>query len=260
MIAFWNSHYGEKVSPGSYDDVRRKDLIWLVESGLVLRSANKPNASTNDPTRKYAIAPEAAKVVRLYGTDQWSTAVKTFRAAVGDLSAKLQKRRMSEQLPVTLPGGKVLELSPGSHNALQKSIIEQFLPRYGFRAEVLYIGDTAKKILHIEERRLQELGFFGLAHETLPDVVAYSPLKNWLYLVEAVHSANPISHLRHVNLERLMARCQAPRIYVSAFANRAVFRQFVADISWETEVWLADSPDHLIHFNGEKFLGPYMGA
>ncbi|MBS1775349.1 MAG: hypothetical protein JSS64_03610, partial [Bacteroidetes bacterium] len=23
------------------------------------------------------------------------------------------------------------------------------------------------------------------------------------------------------------------------------------------EVWIADNPDHLIHFNGHKFLGAY---
>ncbi len=28
------------------------------------------------------------------------------------------------------------------------------------------------------------------------------------------------------------------------------------DVAWETEVWIADNPDHLVHFNGHKFLGP----
>ena len=25
----------------------------------------------------------------------------------------------------------------------------------------------------------------------------------------------------------------------------------------QTEVWIAENPDHLIHYNGEKFLGPF---
>jgi len=260
MIVFWNEYYGERVSSGSYDDVRRKDLIWLVEAGVVLRSANKPNASTNDPTRRYAVTPGASDVVRLYGTKGWASAVEKFRLSVGDLRAKLERKRNTARLPVTLPDGKTIGLSPGPHNELQKAIIEEFLPRYGFGAEVLYIGDTAKKLLHVEEARLRQIGFFELSHDTLPDIVAFSRSKNWLYLIEAVHSANPINQLRHLNLERLTARCTVPRVYVSAFMNRDGFRKFVADISWETEVWLADAPDHLIHFNGEKFLGPYTAS
>lgn len=260
MIVYWNTHYGEKISLGSYDDVRRKDLIWLVEAGIVLRSANKPNASTNDPTRRYALAPEAADVVRLYGTQKWKNAVKRFRVNAGDLSTRLERRRVADRLPVMLPLGKSIELSPGPHNELQKAIVDEFLPRYGFGAEVLYIGDATKKLLLLEEAKLKLLGFFELSHGTLPDVVAYSRSKNWLYLIEAVHSANPINRLRHLNLERLTAQCTAPRIYISAFKNREGFRQFVSDISWETEVWLADAPEHLIHFNGEKFLGPYIGG
>ena len=51
--------------------------------------------------------------------------------------------------------------------------------------------------------------------------------------------------------------CDAAPIFVSAFPDRAEFRKHVADIAWETEVWIASDPDHLIHFNGEKFLGPW---
>jgi adenine-specific DNA-methyltransferase len=44
---------------------------------------------------------------------------------------------------------------------------------------------------------------------------------------------------------------------VTAFPDRVTFRKFAKDIAWETEVWIADNPDHMIHFNGDKFLGPY---
>lgn len=257
IIAFWNEHYMESVSSGSYDDVRRKDLIWLVEANIVLRSAKNPDASTNDPTRKYAVAEGARDLLRLYGREGWRTAVESFRASVGDLKAKLERRRAKAMLPVTLPDGTAIELTPGPHNEIQKAIVDAFLPRYGFNAEVLYIGDTTKKLLHLDKERLKDLGFFELAHDTLPDVVAYSREKNWIYLIEAVHSANPINCLRHLNLERLTKKCAAPRIYVSAFRDRATFRDWVADISWETEVWIAESPDHLIHFDGDKFFGPY---
>jgi hypothetical protein len=36
--------------------------------------------------------------------------------------------------------------------------------------------------------------------------------------------------------------------------------RYLGEIAWETEVWVADAPSHLIHFNGERFLGPYDGG
>jgi type II restriction enzyme len=155
-------------------------------------------------------------------------------------------------------GEKELFFGPGEHNELQKFIIEEFLPRFGQGAQVLYVGDTQDKLLFVEEDRLQTLGFFELSHEKLPDVLAYSREKNWLFLIEAVHSANPITELRKRTLEQLTKSCKADIIYVSAFLNRAAFRKFSFEIAWETEVWIAESPDHLIHFNGDKFLGPHV--
>jgi type II restriction enzyme len=119
------------------------------------------------------------------------------------------------------------------------------------------VGDATKKLLVMEKARLKSLGFFELAHDALPDVVAYDAVRNWLFLVEAVHSSNPVSKLRHLRLERMTEQCTAPRVYVSVFKDRQSLRGWLPEISWETEVWLVESPDHLIHFDGEKFLGPH---
>ncbi len=78
-------------------------------------------------------------------------------------------------------------------------------------------------------------------------------------LIEAVHSSGPISELRLIQLQKLTKDCKADIVYVTAFLNRPKFSQFMTDIARETEVWIADNPDHLVHFNGDKFLGPYKG-
>lgn len=161
------------------------------------------------------------------------------------------------RVPVLLPGGAALEFSLGEHNLLQKAIIEEFLPRYGYGAEVLYVGDTANKSLHYSAERLKALNFAELAHGELPDVVAYSAEKDWIYLIEAVHTSGPIDPIRKLKLELLAKNCSAGLVFVTAFLDRLTFRKYVADIAWETEVWIADAPDHLIHWNGDKFLGPH---
>ena len=140
---------------------------------------------------------------------------------------------------------------------MQKAIIEDFLPRYGQGCVVLYIGDTSNKMLHIETQKLEHLKFFELSHDELPDIIAYDEKRNWLYLIEAVHSSGAISEVRMLELKRLTATCTAEIVYVTAFLTKTEFRKWVADIAWESEVWIAENPDHLIHFNGDKFLGPY---
>lgn len=121
----------------------------------------------------------------------------------------------------------------------------------------MYVGDTSDKYLHLEKEKLKDLNFFELSHDELPDIVAYSAKKNWLYLIEAVHSSGPISEIRLLQLKQLTKDCKADVVYVTAFLDRQKFRQYISKIAWETEVWIADNPEHLVHFNGDKFLGPY---
>lgn len=257
IIVYVNKHFGEKISSGSYDDIRRQDLELPVLAGIVLPSAGNPNAARTDPTRAYAIDPECAKIIGLFGEQGWDSLAAASVSKRSNLRKELAAERSMSLVPITVGLGKTLEFSPGKHNELQKAIIEQFLPRYGHGAEVLYVGDTAHKKLFINEGRLKELEFFELAHGELPDVLAYSAGKNWLYLIEAVHSANPISPTRHLKLRKLTNGCKAGIVYVTAFLDRKTFKKFADQISWETEVWIEEAPDHLIHFNGDKFLGPY---
>jgi type II restriction enzyme len=158
---------------------------------------------------------------------------------------------------VKLPSGHTLDFSQGGHNQLQREVIEEFLPRYGYGAEVLYVGDATDKYLLREDGRLQDLGFFELLHGALPDIVAYSAEKNWLYLIEAFYSSGPMTEERILELKKELQNCTADLIFVTAFISKSAFKKSAASIGWESEVWTADNPDHLIHFNGGKFLGPY---
>jgi len=255
VINYVNLNFGESISSGSYDDIRRKDLKLLTVAEVVLRSS--PNSATNDSTRGYCVNPLYAELIKIYGTENWEKLVTKKLQGVEPLNQKLKRQREIQRVKVTLPSGGKLEFSAGEHNDLQKAIIEDFLPRYGFGAEVLYVGDTSDKYLHLETEKLEELNFFEISHEELPDVIAYSKQKNWLYLIEAVHSSGPISEIRLLQLEKLTKNCKADIVYVTAFLDRPKFRKFMADIAWETEVWIADNPDHMVHFNGDKFLGPY---
>lgn len=257
IISFMNNHYGENISPGSYDDIRRKDLILLVEAGIVLNSSVVDKQATNNPMRGYALNPHFARLLKSHGASTWNDELALFQIENKKLQDELERKRNLEHIPVVLPSGQELDLSAGRHNELQKSIIESFLPQFGLGAQVLYVGDTSDKFLFRAEEQLKRLGFFALEHDELPDVVAYNESKNLVYLIEAVHSAGPMNEIRVRKLKRQLANCHANIVFVTAFLNRKDFRRWVMDIAWETEVWIADSPEHLIHFNGYKFLEIY---
>ncbi len=257
IIKFINEHYEEKISPGSYDDIRRKHLKLLVLADLVLNSANNPSAAQNDPTRGYTLSGEFKSLVNQYGTADWLIKLKLFNKNRPSLTEILQRKRDIPKVKITLPSGDILNFSRGGHNQLQREIIEEFLPRFGAGCLVLYVGDASDKFLLRNDEKLKKLGFFELSHDSLPDIVAYNQEKNWLFLIEAFFTSGPMSEERIFELKKALKSCTADLIFVTAFISKNDFRKNIADIGWETEVWTADNPDHLIHFNGGKFLGPY---
>ena len=165
--------------------------------------------------------------------------------------------REMHMIPVRVADGINIDLSPGAHSELIKEIVNEFAPRYVPGSEVIYVGDTGSKSEFLLNDRLKELGISVDLHGKLPDVMLYLEEKNWLLLVESVTSHGPVNAKRRNELTKLFANALPNLIYVTAFPNRTVMGRYLAEISWETEVWCADSPTHLIHFDGERFLGPY---
>lgn len=140
---------------------------------------------------------------------------------------------------------------------LIKAIIEHFCPAFAPGGVVLYIGDTENKFVHLETSDLAALGITLASAAKIPDVIVHFRAKNWLLLIEAVTSAGPVDGKRRKELKNLFAGCKAGLVFVTAFENRRTMLSFGNHIAWESEVWMADDPDHMIHFNGERFLGPY---
>lgn len=254
ILTFENENFGENRSSGSYDDVRRKELVLLVEAGIAINSSSLESKATNDSTRGYCLSDEFAELLKDYDTPQWEQSLIKYKAKIARLKRLLDEKREAERVPVTLPSGEELLLSYGEHNQLQKAIIEDFLAIYGKGCEVLYVGDTSDKLLYKNEAKLQELGFFELIHDELPDVIAYNEEKNTLFLVEAFHCTGQWDEPRLYKIKNKLTDCKANLVFVTAFENFNQFKTHSKSIAWETEVWVADIPDHMIHFNGWKFL------
>lgn len=256
VIAFDNENLEDSISPGSYDYVLRDDLKQLLISGIVIRS--KPSANLSNPTRAYKISVEYAKIIRNYGQPDWLQQVEVFNRMHPTYQERLTPRREIPKMPVKLANGEVFFLKEGEHNVIQKLVIEEFLPRFGYGAIPLYVGDSDNKFGVVFEReKLCALGFSNLRQGKLPDIVAYSEEKDWIYMIEAFHTSNPITPERKLALSELMGTSVGKAVFVTAFENVTSYRNCPEELAWETEVWIATDPEHMIHRDGTRFLGPY---
>lgn len=249
--------YGKHYMPNTRESVRRQTLHQFLDAGLILLNPDNPQRPVNSGSTVYQIAPTALTLLRSFGTVEWDSNLESYHAAVGTLSEKYAQDRKMKRLPVTLPSGQAITLSPGGQNVLITEVIENFCPCFTPGGQVLYVGDADEKWAVFEEIKLTELGIIFDAHGKMPDVVVYYEAKEWLVLIEAVTSHGPVNPKRREELKTLFTGSKVGLIFVTAFPDRKTMMRYLAEIAWETEVWVADTPTHLIHFNGERFLGPY---
>lgn len=249
--------YGKDYAPNTRETIRRFTLHQFAEAHLVVQNPDQPDRPTNSPNWNYQLTTEALAVVQTYGTQEFSSKLAEYLAIVPGLKARYAAAREMFKIPLILPNGSEVTISPGGQNVLIKQIIEEFCPRYTPGAEILYIGDTDQKWALFESERLAQLGVTPDLHGKMPDLVAYMADRNWLVLMEAVSSHGPVDSKRHGELASLFSGSTAGLVYVSCFPDLAEYRKYSTQISWETEVWCADHPTHMIHHDGERYLGPY---
>ena len=256
IMDYLKEHYGTEYAPNTRETFRRQVLHQFVQGRIAEYNPFEPNLPTNSPKAHYVVTEAVLNAVRRYGTEDWDQAVDQFRHEHGALVERYAGDRERAMIPIRVPDGREFQLSPGKHNEVQRAIVEEFAPRFAPGARLLYLGDTAKKNLFVEKAGLDELGIPITDHDKLPDVVLYDAKRKWLFLVEAVTSHGPISPTRMVDLKTMLIAYPAGAVYVSAFPDFGEFRKHMRNIAWETEVWLCDAPDHMIHYDGERFLGP----
>ncbi len=257
IMGFMREVYGKDYAANSRETIRRQTIHQFEQARIVNRNTDQPDRPTNSGKTVYTLTDEIVEVLKSYGTPVFNNTVAEFIRKFGSLETAYRRERASRQVPLKLPDGSRVYLSPGKHNALQAAVIEKFGPRFAPGAIVLYVGDTAKKHVVCQEEALAKLRIPITEHDKLPDIVIHDRGRRWLFLIEAVTSHGPVSPKRHREIESMLENCPAERVYVTAFLTMADFRRFAADIAWETEVWVAENPGHMIHFNGPKVLGPY---
>jgi hypothetical protein len=257
IMEWAREHYDKDYAPNTRETVRRQTMHQFCDAGVALYNPDGTGRPVNSPKTVYQIEPSVLKLLRTYGTEKWHDNLSAYLANRETLVARYAMERAQIRVPVEIAPGRQITLSPGEHSELIRAIVKEFAPRFVPGSELIYIGDTGEKWGYFDAKLLEKLGIHVDTHGKMPDVVLYFSKKDWLILVESVTSHGPVDGKRHSELAKLFAAATAGLVYVTAFPNRAIMGRYLGEIAWETEVWVADAPSHLIHFNGDRFLGPY---
>jgi hypothetical protein len=259
-IMDWSkANYGITYAANTRETFRRQTMHQFIEAGIALYNPDNPTRSVNSPKAVYQIEPSTLELLRLFGTRDWDLQLTTYLSERRTLTDKYAMERDLQRIPLKVSTGLELTFSPGKHSELIRDIVEKFGPHFIPGGILIYAGDTGSE-RYLNEDAFAKLGVRVDSHGKMPDVIIYYPDMNWLILAEAVTSHGPVDGKRHSELKQLFAECTADLVYLTAFPDRNLMARYVSQIAWETEVWCADSPTHLIHFNGERFLGPYADA
>lgn len=251
IIQFANSYYGTTYAENSRETFRKQALHHFRTAALVEDNGK----ATNSPNYRYRLTEETLQMLKVRDTIEWQLSLRRFLHYHQSLIEMYASKKKMSMMPVKI-NGQDFSFSPGKHNELQKAIIEEFAPRFAPNSECLYVGDTIEKDLVKNVEKLTELGFEITLHDKMPDVVLYREDKNWLYFVESVTSVGPMDPKRILEITEMTKDVTAGKIFVTAFLDFKTYKRFSEELAWETEVWIAEMPEHMIHLNGDKFLGP----
>jgi adenine-specific DNA-methyltransferase len=257
ILDFCRNDYGKPYAENSRESFRKETMHQFVQASVAVQNPDDPNRAPNSPKWVYQISNEAKSLLATYGTKDWKPALANWHANVQTLGDRYRMVREMALVPCKLTNGSTLQLSPGEHSELIRDIIEHFAARFAPGSKVVYIGDTGNKGVIFDEAYLASLGVVVHERGKMPDVVLHHEENGWLLLIESVTSVGPMDGKRHDELTKLFGSSSEGLVFVTAFPDRNLMKRFLTDIAWETEVWVASDPDHLIHFNGDRFLGPH---
>lgn len=251
IIRFSNTFYGTTYAENSRETIRKQALHGFRTAALVEDNGK----ATNSPNYRYRLTEETLKLLKTFQSVEWKKSLNYFLEYHDKLIDIYASKKKMTMMPVKINGAE-LQFSSGKHNELQKAIIEEFAPRYAPNSECLYVGDTIEKDLVKNIEKLKELGFEITLHDKMPDVVLYREDKDWIYFIESVTSVGAMNPKRIIEITEMTENVTAGKIFVTAFLDFKTYKKFSEELAWETEVWIAEMPEHMIHLNGDKFLGP----
>jgi len=252
ILDFKRTVLGDPVAENTRESYRKESLKPLCKAGI----AERHQSSINDPNTFYTLNPDFERILREPSEGQrqqllneWNQSHPTRYQHLRESHARTADTR--HELAIDYQG-HFLELSAGKHSELTKQVVDIFAPAYIPGFEAVYISDTRNKMLFVNDELAGELNLELDEHDRLPDLILYRRSMNIIYPIEVVTSVGPFSESRKEEVRAILSKRASIRygvVCISAFPDRTILRRFIADIAWETKVWIAAEHYGIIHFD-----------
>jgi hypothetical protein len=230
----------------------------LVTNGAVTERQGVP---TTSPAGRYALKVDFAGLFAAGLTGSaLRAAIQTWRAAhlnAGALAriAVIRKGAVDtgKSILVTFPGKETRHMAPGPSSIISKAVIEEFAPRFLDQPGVIFVSESGQKVVARDDVLAKAINLHIKADRHLPDIVLVdlAPRHPLLVFVEVVATDGPVTPERKAALLRLAEEAGFSQKYVAfvtAYLDRSApaFRRTVGALAWDSFVWFAAEPQHLI--------------
>lgn len=262
IVKYINEYFPNKAgldttpyAENSRETFRKYNIKPWITAGIL---EPKAGLSTNDKDNSYRFTSYFAALIRTYGTEQWEEKLSDYMSTYQSYREYLKQTKSVERNYRAEYNGINIELKKSPHNKLQLQILKELLPLISEgKPELLYIGDAVDRDLWQKDDRLKELGIYVLSESgNLPDIIAYDSVNKRILFIEAFHSTGPFT-IDRVNTIRNLCKCDpgTEAAFVTAFDTTSKMLKNYKNVAWETDIWTAEEPTHLLHKNGDKFMG-----
>jgi len=257
IMSFIKENYHKEYAPNSRESIRRQTVHQFIQAGIIIANPDKP-CPVNSPNFVYQIEEHTLELVKTFKTSSWESNLRKYLSKIKTLVSIYEQKRELNKITLRVAEEVNVYLSSGGQNKLIEKIIKDFCEYFTPKGTLIYIGDAKSKWTYFNEQALSKIGVkIKDVHGKMPDLIIHYKEKNWLLLIEAVTSHGPIDPKRKIELEQLFGSSKAGLVFITSFLNKKDMVKHINKIAWETEVWVAENPTHLVHLNGKRFLGPY---
>lgn len=257
IMNFIKENYQREYAPNSRESIRRQTIHQFVQAGIVVANPDR-SRPINSPNYVYEIESKTLELLKSFNSKSWYTNLKVYLSNVKTLVSIYEQKRELEKISIRVAEEVEIYLSRGGQNKLIEKVIKEFCAYFTPKGKLIYVGDAKVKWAHFDQKALAAVGVkIKDFHGKMPDLIIHHKEKNWLLLIEAVTSHGPIDPKRKIELEALFDKSNAGLVFITAFLTKKTMIKHLEKIAWETEIWVADNPTHLVHLNGKRFLGPY---
>ena len=261
IISFINRNFPNKANldtkgyqENSRETFRDETLKPWISAGIL---EARYGLASNLKDNAYRLTAQFVALIRTYGTERWLEELEVYKSIHPSYETLLKQVKDLDPGYSVNYNGLVFTLDRSPHNKLQKAILDVFAKYFASGAELLYIGDTSDRMLRKNDNRLSELGINVFSKSTcIPDIILYDEKHNRILFIEAYNSVGEFTYDR---VKDILACCHCKPgtevAFITAFATMKKALQVINNIAWDTDIWVAEYETHLIHKNGDKFIG-----